>query len=174
MKWYLLIHQLPPRPIYLRAKIGNRLDRVGGLALKNSVYVLPERDECLEDLQWIAQEAVAGGGSAFLCRAELVEGVSDEALVGRFRKQAGDAYEALKDEIAKALDEVRKRDRKPVAGTPAGVLLRLKKRLEEISGIDFFGSPVRRRPKPCFAPSRRSSNAGREAARPESRPGSPT
>jgi len=166
MKWYLLIHQLPPRPIYLRAKIGNRLDRVGGLALKNSVYVLPERDECLEDLQWIAQEAVAGGGSAFLCRAELVEGVSDEALVGRFRKQAADAYEALKDEIAKALDEVRERDRKPVTGTQAGVLLRLKKRLEEISGIDFFGSPFRKEAEAMLRSLETKLNRGKRGGTP--------
>jgi hypothetical protein len=73
-----------------------------------------------------------------------VEGVSDEALVGRFRTQAADGYEALKDEIARALAEVRKRARRPAEEAPAGVLLRLKKRLEEVSGIDFFGSPARK------------------------------
>src|SRR3989442_9979223 len=64
--WYLLIHQLPPKPLYLRAKIRQRLDKVGAVPLKNSVYVLPGKDEYLEDLEWIAQEAAAGGGEAWV------------------------------------------------------------------------------------------------------------
>jgi DNA-binding transcriptional regulator PaaX len=72
MRWLFIIHQLPPEPPYLRAKIRNRLARVGAVALKNSVYALPERDDCLEDLQWIAEEATSGGGEAFVGRVELV------------------------------------------------------------------------------------------------------
>ena len=44
-RWYLLIHQLPPKPLYLRAKVRQRLAKVGAVALKNSVYVLPRTDE---------------------------------------------------------------------------------------------------------------------------------
>jgi hypothetical protein len=35
-------------------KVRRRLDRVGALAIKNSVYVLPDRDETAEDFQWLA------------------------------------------------------------------------------------------------------------------------
>ena len=42
-RWLLLIHQLPPRPLYLRAQVRRRLNQVGALPLKNSVYVLPGR-----------------------------------------------------------------------------------------------------------------------------------
>jgi DNA-binding transcriptional regulator PaaX len=48
-RWYFLIHQLPPKPIYLRAQVRQRLARVGAVALKNSVYVLPHTEESLED-----------------------------------------------------------------------------------------------------------------------------
>ena len=51
--WYLLIHQLPPEPLYLRAKIRQRLTKVGAVALKNAVYVLPRLEDCLEDFEWI-------------------------------------------------------------------------------------------------------------------------
>ena len=40
-RWYLLIHQLPLKPLYLRAKIRQRLGRVGAVPLKKSVYALP-------------------------------------------------------------------------------------------------------------------------------------
>jgi hypothetical protein len=37
----LLIHQIPPKPDYLRVKVGRRLARIGAVALENTVYVLP-------------------------------------------------------------------------------------------------------------------------------------
>ena len=40
-RWLLLIHQLPARPLYLRAKVKRRLDQAGAVPLKNSVYALP-------------------------------------------------------------------------------------------------------------------------------------
>ena len=40
-RWLLLIHQIPKSPAYLRAKVGKQLARVGAVAVKNSVYVLP-------------------------------------------------------------------------------------------------------------------------------------
>jgi hypothetical protein len=141
VKWYVLIHQLPPKPLYLRAKIRNRLARVGALALKNSVYVLPARDECLEDFQWIAQEAVAGGGEAFVCASEFVEGTSDEALVRQFKALANDAYAGLRREVAAAIEKARTRG-KDDEGRSA--LLRLRKRLEDVAGADFFGAPARK------------------------------
>jgi DNA-binding transcriptional regulator PaaX len=48
-EWLLLIHAIPPRPNYLRVKIGRRLQRLGAVAIKNSVYALPRSDEARED-----------------------------------------------------------------------------------------------------------------------------
>ena len=66
-RWLLLIHQIPPKPDYFRVKIWRRLQRVGSVAIKNSVYVLPKSDQTLEDFQWILREIVEGGGDASLC-----------------------------------------------------------------------------------------------------------
>jgi hypothetical protein len=38
--------------------------RVGAVAVKNSVYVLPKSDAMLEDFQWILREITEGGGDA--------------------------------------------------------------------------------------------------------------
>ena len=59
-RWLLLIHQIPPKPDYFRVKIWRRLQRVGAVAIKNSVYVLPKSDQTLEDFQWIVREIVEG------------------------------------------------------------------------------------------------------------------
>lgn len=70
--WLLLIHSIPPKPDYFRVKVRRRLEKLGAAALKNSVYVLPNNDESLEDFQWLAQEIAAEGGEAMLCEAEFV------------------------------------------------------------------------------------------------------
>ena len=63
-RWLLLIHQIPKSPAYLRAKVGKQLARVGAVAVKNSVYVLPRTNSTLEDFQWIARELHSAGAEA--------------------------------------------------------------------------------------------------------------
>jgi hypothetical protein len=134
--WYLLIHQLPPEPLYLRAKIRQRIARVGAVALKNAVYVLPRREECLEDFQWIVEEAVTGGGEAYVCGAEFLEGKTEQALINQFRAERDADYEALVKEIR---DWRRDKDKElPLLAA------RARKRLEEIRKIDFFDAPRRK------------------------------
>ena len=51
------------------------------LATTSGVYVLPARDECIEALQWLAQETRQAGGDALLVRAAQFEGLSDTQLI---------------------------------------------------------------------------------------------
>ena len=144
--WYLLIHQIPPEPLYLRAKIRQRLAKVGAVALKNSVYALPRREDCLEDLQWIAEEAVAGGGEAHVCSAEFADAATGEGLVRRFREERRRDYEelaeAIGDEIARAR---RGGDARPSVEELPAAAARLAKRLADAARIDWFGAPGRDR-----------------------------
>lgn len=84
-RWLLLIHQLPPKPDYFRVKIWRRLQSIGAVAIKNSVYVLPFTDAAMEDFQWLRREITAGGGEATVCRASFVDGMSDEQMRALFR-----------------------------------------------------------------------------------------
>lgn len=86
-RWLLLIHQVPPKPDYLRVKVRRRLHRLGALPLKSSVYVLPDNEENLEDLQWLANEIVYDGGDATICSASMLSGVSNEEIAAHFRRQ---------------------------------------------------------------------------------------
>src|SRR6267143_5300203 len=97
-RWLLLIHQIPPKPDYFRVKIWRRLQRVGAVAIKNSVYVLPKSDQTLEDFQWIVREIVEGGGDASLCEASFVEGLSDGQIEALFRTARDADYAAIADE----------------------------------------------------------------------------
>lgn len=84
-RWLLLIHQIPPKPDYFRVKVRRRLRRMGARPLKNSVYVLPQSDEALEDFQWLAREIVADGGEALVCEVAFIEGISDREIEEMFR-----------------------------------------------------------------------------------------
>lgn len=84
-RWLLLIHQLPPKPDYFRVKIWRRLQRLGAVAIKNSVYVLPKNDQTQEDFQWVLREIVEGSGEASICEANFVDGLSDEQVEALFQ-----------------------------------------------------------------------------------------
>jgi hypothetical protein len=70
--WLLLIHQVAPKPDYLRVKIRRRLHRLGAFPLKRAVYVLPNTPAAREDFEWLAREIVADGGEATVCEARFV------------------------------------------------------------------------------------------------------
>ncbi|MET0556835.1 MAG: chromate resistance protein ChrB domain-containing protein [Vicinamibacteria bacterium] len=145
VRWLLLIHQIPPNPSYLRVKVGRRLQGLGAVPVKNSVYVLPQGDQALEDFQWVRQEIVAGGGDAFVCEARFVEGLSDagiEALFIAARQADYDQLEAEAHELQAGLAARGKRASAARAQAD-GVLLRLRRKLEGVHRIDFFSTPGR-------------------------------
>lgn len=76
--WLLLIHQLPSKPAYLRVKIWRRLQGIGAVAVKSTVYALPATAETREDFAWLLKEIVEGGGEAMVCEARLIDGLSDD------------------------------------------------------------------------------------------------
>src|SRR6185503_7920854 len=110
--WYLFIHTIPPKPLYLRAKVRQRLERIGALALKNSVYVLPESEDTLEDLEWLAGEITSGGGQAFIASGRLLAGVTEDDLIAAFRTARDADYAALMEELRNANSAMRERLRR--------------------------------------------------------------
>lgn len=84
-RWLLLIHSIPPEPAYFRVKVRRRLRKLGALALKNSVYLLPNTEDAMEDLRWLAQEIRADGGEAIVTTADIVDGPT----VGELETQLG-------------------------------------------------------------------------------------
>ena len=79
-RWLLLIHQLPPKPDYLRVKVRRRLRSIGAVAVKHTVYLLPNTGEALEDFHWLRQEIESEGGSAVIAEAGFVAGITDEEI----------------------------------------------------------------------------------------------
>jgi hypothetical protein len=140
-RWLLLIHAIPPRPAYLRVKIGRRLQKLGAVAVKNSVYVLPKSEGTREDLEWVTQEIAADGGEASLCEARFVGGLTDEAIEEQFRSARQRDYLELARAVRRFNSGLTRRTR----GRPAAeaAFVRLRKRFGEIVDLDHFGAAGR-------------------------------
>ncbi len=144
-RWLLLIHQIPPKPAYFRAKVGRRLARLGAVAIKNSVYVLPLNEQTHEDLQWVAREIASEGGDATLCKATFVEGLRDDQIEALFHAARDADYLQLAEEARQITGELPPRLARDDERRPAleADLVRLRKRLNEILAIDFFAASGR-------------------------------
>jgi muconolactone delta-isomerase len=144
-RWLLLIHQIPPKPNYLRVKIGRRLQKLGAVAVKNSVYALPNNDEAQEQFAWVAREIAEGGGDTSICESSFVGDRSDHAVEELFNRARAADFAALAVE-ARELKQSFGRKRRLQAGQRtevAGTLARLRRRLGELLELDFFGAPGR-------------------------------
>jgi hypothetical protein len=144
-RWLLLIHQLPFAPAYLRVKTARQLQKIGAVAVKNSVYVLPNTDSANESFAWLSKEIAAGGGEATLCESSFVGGTSNEAVEALFHAARGKDYQALASEIRATLKTAGKAGR--LAGTRRAAVeaasARFQRRLAELVELDFFGAPGR-------------------------------
>src|SRR6059058_5003178 len=98
-EWMLLIHQLPPKPTNLRVRIWRKLQKLGAVAIKNSVYVLPFNDKTFEDFQWLKQEIESAGGEAAVFRAGAIEGTTDEEIIATFCKTRDEEYAHVTAEL---------------------------------------------------------------------------
>src|SRR6266540_3008799 len=144
-RWMLLIHQIPPKPAYLRVKIGRHLQRIGAVPIKNSVYALPRNDETQEDFQWVLSEVVKGGGDASIVEARFIDGLSDEQVLALFQSAREEDYRELANEAREVAPSLPKRGPPPENRRieVANQIARLRQRLSELSAIDFFGAPGR-------------------------------
>ena len=152
-RWLLLVHQIPPKPDYLRMKVRRRLQRIGAVPIKSSVYVLPNDEATSEDFQWLLREIVADGGEGSICQAVFVDGLSDDEIIALFHADRSASYAALRDAVKVVVRATAWR--KPLSAGRRRQLqaevARFKHRLSDIVALDFFGTPARRSAEEAIA-----------------------
>jgi hypothetical protein len=169
--WVLLIHQLPPRPTNLRVRIWRKLQKLGAVAIKNSVYVLPATEKAHEDFQWLKQEIDSAGGEAAVFRADSVEGATDEEIIAAFRKLRDEEFAGISAEFDGLTGAIREQSRGKHLS--AGRLTaheteidKLHAELERIAANDFFDAAGR---AAAFSAYERCQNAIRAAQGPKAK-----
>lgn len=98
--WLVFSSSLTARQQSLRVKVWRRLAAVGAVPLKNSLWLLPGRDDCREHLGWLAQEVEAEGGEAVVLSCVDLGGVSRDEALGLFRSARDADYAVLEQEAA--------------------------------------------------------------------------
>jgi hypothetical protein len=142
-RWLMLAHQLPAHPSNLRVRIWRRLQQVGAIVLRHSLYVLPSTDEAREDFNWVREEIVASGGQVTVVEAAVVDGHTDAELVQQFRKARTADYETLAAHIRTTREQLAKRARRRAPGHRERTLRTLRERFLAIQGRDYFGAAGR-------------------------------
>ena len=141
-RWLLLIPQLPPKPAYLRVKIWRRLQRLGAISVKNSVYVLPASEQALEDFQWLLREIEQDDGGGMICEANLVDGLSDQEVQALFDAARDADYEVIASQLRTITATIHRKRKALLKDVPElkGQLAKLRRRFSEVNAIDFFGA----------------------------------
>src|SRR5215471_8364656 len=114
MQWVVFSYSLPSggrsSP---RVAVWRRLRALGAVSPKGGVHVLPDREECMEAFQWLAQEVEQAGGEALLMRVQQFQGLSDAELIRLFQQAREADYAALAERtgsLEKVVAGGRKRD----------------------------------------------------------------
>jgi hypothetical protein len=140
-RWLLLIPQLPSKPAYLRVKIWRRLQRLGAISVKNSVYVLPASEQALEDFQWLLREIEQGGGEGMICEANLIDGLTDQEVQGLFDAARDADYGEIASQLRTIAAAIRRKRKALTNEAPElkSQVAKLRRRFTEVNAIDFFG-----------------------------------
>jgi hypothetical protein len=138
----ILVHQLPALPSNLRVRTWRRLQALGAVAVKQSVYVLPDTPESREDFEWVKVEIEGAGGEAIVYSADHVDAAAEAALIDQFREVRQHAYAELAGELQR-MQRPRASPRQP-SGRRRD-LARYRERFAAIERLDFFGSAGRDR-----------------------------
>ncbi len=144
-KWLVLIHQIPPKPDALRVKIWRRLQQIGAVAIKPSVYVLPFSAQSREDLSWTLRDVVEGGGEGSISEVRFIEGLTDQQIISLFQNARKSDYEKVIQEASHLLVEWNSGNEDPQepAVKANAQIEKLQRQFANIAAIDFFKAPER-------------------------------
>lgn len=144
--WLLCIHNIPPKPAYLRTKVAKRLATLGAVAVKNAVYVLPNGEAQRDGLVWLAREIEQGGGRAYVCGASFDVtggGLHDTHIKNLFVAAREAEYRALAAEFQPQFAALDRGADATGQDIVQAWTAQLRSRFETIREIDFFGAPGR-------------------------------
>jgi hypothetical protein len=128
--WLVLIVSLPTQNASGRMRIWRGLKAMGCVALRDGVYLLPNRPDFRLVLQRYSEDVLAGGGSAHILLTDGEDEIQQAAFEALFDRSAD--YEILLASIEQ-FDHAQQD-----AGKLQKQLNRLRKDFEALANLDFF------------------------------------
>src|SRR5512146_992080 len=136
-RWLLLVFTLPSKNGSVRVDIWRKLKRCGALPLPTAGYLLPNTTDNLERFEWLSAEIRKHQGQASVAQVQSFDDLPEERVVHLFTRERNKDYEQLLRQL-----KARRTERQ---------LSVLRRRLLEISAIDFFDSPLRHKVEGAIA-----------------------
>ena len=140
MSWLTLSYSLPSRASSRRVTLWRRLRRLGALQGPGGLYLLPDRPECLESFEWVAEEIRQEGGEAWVARAERAAGLDDRDLRRRFATLRESDWAALDARVSAFERATAQGKGRGKAAASRAAIERLRREQTELARIDFFPS----------------------------------
>lgn len=138
--WVMFACAFAPGRSTPRVAVWRRLQRAGAVAIKAGLYVLPATAECVETVQWLAQEARAEGADPLVIRAEVIEGLPDPEIIELFHEARREEFAAL-DARLEAIGRAAALPDADPARSRAD-LERLRADYQQLRRIDYFEAPT--------------------------------
>jgi hypothetical protein len=119
-----------------------RLRRLGAVSPTGGVHILPEREECVEAFQWLAQEIRQAQGEALVMRVEQFDGLSDSQLIELFRQARDEEYGEIETQLVALEQTASALSGHEEQSHLQDMLDKLRRRHAEIKRVDYFNSPA--------------------------------
>jgi hypothetical protein len=137
--WLIFSYTIPAKHPNVRVKAWRRLQAVGAVQLKSSLYVLPFSETNYEYLQWLTREVEDLGGEAVFFHCQAVENLTEPEIQVLFGKARDEDYSRLQEEMqgfaqhleTETLDQEGK-------GRELQNLKKFTRKYQTIREIDFF------------------------------------
>ncbi len=129
--WLLLAFDLPAKQASRRVEVWRKLRRHGALPFKNAGYLLPNREECREHLQWLAASIRTYGGAASVLEVHGIDDLGPQQLIAQFNQARAADYAELERLLKPAKTDAQR--------------ARVRRRFQQIAAIDYFDSSMRSR-----------------------------
>jgi len=136
-EWLLLLFTLPASQASKRVEIWRKLKRYGALSFRSSGYLLPDTPANRERFEWLAAAIRKYKGEASVAELFSIDDLPSTELRQLFVEARSKDYEVL-------LRELKKKNATSNLG-------RIRRKLQDIAEIDFFGSPLRARVETAVA-----------------------
>lgn len=138
--WLLLSFTLPAKSQAIRVKVWRRLQALGAIQAKNSLYVLPASTAHAEHFTWLAKEVEEAKGEALFFETESIHNMDDQAIMSAFARDRDVEYTAIEEELQAALALVRGKELASIDRELLSTRRKCSRRLEAIRSRDFFPS----------------------------------
>ena len=128
--WVLLNYRMPREPSTPRIAVWRKLKRLGVAQLGDGLVALPADARTQEQLEWVAEEITAAGGSSYLWQAQLTSDSQERMLVASLAEARAEEYRVIRSRAVEAA---------AVSGQERERLLRvLRGELRRVHRRDFF------------------------------------